>query len=86
MKRTPEEENFRRNIFLWRNYRGMTQLQVAMKAGIQQTSISHYERGAAIPLPETAQWVADALGVDLEVLQQNGFDSSSPTTLQSSPF
>jgi DNA-binding XRE family transcriptional regulator len=55
-------------IRVWREYRGMTQQQVAEKAGISKPYLSQLESGRRRGTTEALSAVARALGVSLEDL------------------
>lgn len=60
-----ESERVMKNIKLieWRNKAGLTQVEVAGKAGIQERAYQNYELGARTPKADTAIRIADAIGV-----------------------
>lgn len=51
----------------WRRYRGYSQLQLAKKSGIRQSTISGIEQGKS-PRLDTARAIADALDCDIDDL------------------
>jgi transcriptional regulator with XRE-family HTH domain len=53
-----------------RTDRGISQGRLAKVAKIHQPSLSKIERGLLIPTPAELQRLADALGVDADVLLQ----------------
>jgi DNA-binding XRE family transcriptional regulator len=55
-------------IRVWRKYRGMTQQQVAEKAGISKSYLSQLESGQRRGTTEVLSAVASALSVSLEDL------------------
>jgi DNA-binding XRE family transcriptional regulator len=55
-------------IRVWREYRGMTQQQVAEKAGISKPYLSQLESGQRKGTTEVLSGLAKALGVSLEDL------------------
>ena len=55
-------------IRIWREYRGMTQQQVAEKAGISKPYLSQLESGQRRGTTEVLSAVASALGVSLKDL------------------
>ena len=63
-------EEFARTITAWRLSRGMTQEQLALRAGISKSAISQIERGinGAMPKPITMSKLAHAFGVAIELL------------------
>ena len=46
----------------------LTQKEICERTGISQTMLSRYHNGRAQPLPATIQRLAEALGVDFDVL------------------
>ena len=54
-------------VKVYREYRGLSQTQLADKAGLRQASVSEAERGAAATVA-TLRKLAKALGVDFEQL------------------
>lgn len=55
-------------IRVWRDYRGMTQQQLAMAAGISASYLSQLESGKHTGTAEVLSAIAGALTVDLEDL------------------
>lgn len=51
------------NLIEQRNKAGLTQVEVAAKAGIQERAYQRYESGGRIPKADVAIRIADALGV-----------------------
>ena len=51
-----------------RDYRGMTQQELADKVGINRTTLTGYESGHRTPDLFTAKRIAAALGVSMDVL------------------
>lgn len=60
-----ESEQVMKNIKLieWRNKAGLTQVEVAEKAGIADRAYQNYEAGERIPRADVAIHIADAVGV-----------------------
>ncbi|MBQ8696421.1 MAG: helix-turn-helix transcriptional regulator [Clostridia bacterium] len=56
------------NIKKLRKAKGMTQLGLQMKTGIEQALISKYESGERVPPTETLIKLADFFGVSLDYL------------------
>ncbi len=46
-----------------RKQKGMSQSELAQKAGVWQTLISRYEREEIAPTTSTLEWICTALGV-----------------------
>ena len=55
-----------------RRSRGLTQPEVAERAGVTQAALSRYENDQRTPEPEVLQRLADALGVTVELLEGAG--------------
>ncbi len=55
-------------VRVWREYRGLTQAQLAGRAGIDQTAVSKIERGARGATVKVMRALADALGVRIDSL------------------
>ena len=55
-------------VRVWRKYRGLTQVELAAKAGIAQTYLSRIELGARTGTAKVLRSLADALGIDLDDL------------------
>lgn len=53
-------------IKAWRNYLGLTQQQVADKAGMLQSAYARLESGDIEPRTETLERIAEAFGLELE--------------------
>lgn len=51
-----------------RDARGLTQLRVAVDAGITPTALARIEAGKAMPKLDTAKKLADVLGVKVDDL------------------
>ena len=58
------------HVCLWehRFRKGLTQIELAKKAGVTQGYISQIEKGAAVPNLFVAKRMADALGISMEQL------------------
>ncbi len=56
------------NLKKLRNQKGLTQLAVQMKTGIEQASLSKYENGERIPPTETLMLLADFYGVSMDYI------------------
>ena len=55
-------------VRVWRGYRGLTQVELAARAGIDQAYLSKIERGTRTGTAKVLRSLADALGVDLDDL------------------
>jgi transcriptional regulator with XRE-family HTH domain len=67
---------------------GLTQRELAARAGTSQSAIARIERGRQLPSVETLQRILRACGLDLElriVLQDTTQDSTIRTTLALTP-
>lgn len=62
-------------IAAWRRHRGLSQAELARRAGLSQVFVSKIERGASHGTPKTRRSLADALDAPLWSLE----DSSGPT-------
>ena len=51
-----------------RDKRGLTQSQLAAKAGLQPSAVSHFEAGRRAPSFANLRYLADALGVSVDLL------------------
>ena len=61
-------DDFRRNLKRIRELRGMTQAEMAARAGIAAASISHFETGQRAPALDTLVKLADALSVTVDAI------------------
>jgi transcriptional regulator with XRE-family HTH domain len=52
-----------------RRLRGLTQVELAARAGVDQSTISSFETGPANPTPETVRAIARALNVSPSALR-----------------
>ena len=64
-KRLVDGENA---VRVWREYRGVTQVKLAARAGITQAYLSRIERGTRTGTTKVLRSLAGALGVDLDDL------------------
>jgi ribosome-binding protein aMBF1 (putative translation factor) len=55
-----------------REQRGLTQVQLAERSGVDQADISRIERGSAFPNEKTLLRLADALDADLALVARTG--------------
>ena len=53
---------------LWREHRGMTQLELSTASGVDRPYISKLEKGGAINKTATCRALAEALGIAMEDL------------------
>lgn len=60
-----ENERFAKNLKLLRNEKGMTQEELAKKAGVSSCTIVSYERMSRMPTLQSASRIANALGVSI---------------------
>ena len=61
-------ENMRNNLKLLRKQRGLTQLQLQLATGIEQSLISKFESGQRIPPTDTLLVLADFYGVSIDYI------------------
>lgn len=54
-----------KHIREYREASGMSQLELALEVGIEQSNISHYECGVRLPNIETLIKIADVFGLKL---------------------
>lgn len=59
------------NIYLWRNFKCLTQEELAKKAGLPRPNLSAIESGAITPSLDTIRAISYALGIAPEVLIAN---------------
>jgi len=57
-------------IYRCRKFRGLSQRQLAKKAGISYQMICFYERGRFEPKFEAVQWCLEAMGFELELKEK----------------
>ena len=57
-------------IRAWREYLGLTQMQVAERAGMAQSALARIERGDGAPRATTLARIADAMGLSATQLQE----------------
>jgi transcriptional regulator with XRE-family HTH domain len=60
----------------WRKRRGVTQNELAAKAGVAQATITRAERGQAVNIPN-ARKIAQALGVEYSELLSDDLDTKA---------
>ncbi len=61
-------KRFRERLRKWRRKRGLTQEELAKRAGVPKVSVSHFETGHRFPNAESLRRLADALGVSADYL------------------
>ena len=54
----------------WRKAKGLTQTELARRAGIAQESVARYETGGITPRRANARKLADGLGISVFELRQ----------------
>ncbi|MCB9764543.1 MAG: helix-turn-helix transcriptional regulator [Alphaproteobacteria bacterium] len=69
-----------RRILLLRHELGLSQAELARRAGMKATEISRYETGATLPTLPTVARLADALQVELAELVV--FNQRTPLTMR----
>ncbi len=74
-KKTVTKETFGQRLRRVRIEKGLSQLQVAEKAGIHNTHLSRYEKDGSRPNGSTLMRLADALGVTADFLMDGPTDS-----------
>lgn len=67
------------NVFRFRTAAGLTQTELAQRAGLRQPRIAEIERGDANPRLETVAKVAHALATEVADLMRNPADTSIGT-------
>lgn len=70
------------NVYRLRTERGLTQTELARRAGMRQPRIAELERGDSSPNQDTLVRVAIALGVDIADLYQPAEARSVPRNSQ----
>lgn len=73
---TPEEKQLTRNrigqrIAALRKLQGLTQEELAMRAGLQRTHVLRIEAGRYAVTLETVQAIAQALGMTVDIVSSN---------------
>ena len=58
----------RKTIHQLRQARGWSQLEVAVRVGVEQSTISDWERGQTIPRPRHLMSLAELFGVSIETI------------------
>jgi transcriptional regulator with XRE-family HTH domain len=67
----------------WRQYRGLSQAHLALKAGLSQVFVSKIERGESHGTPKTRAALASALGAPLWALEEHNKTKRAQSELQS---
>lgn len=65
---TPNESQFQKRLQQTRKMRELNQDQLATKAGMPSTAVSHFESGARKPSFDNLRKLADALEVSIDYL------------------
>ncbi len=63
-------DSMKNNLKLLRKKKGITQLSLQMKTGIEQALISKYENNERIPPTDTLMKLADYYGVSMDYIMQ----------------
>jgi DNA-binding XRE family transcriptional regulator len=58
----------------WRTYFGMSQSELAKKAGVTQAQVANFENGKTIPRADTLLRLSNALNVNAELLWESDDD------------
>lgn len=78
----PESSNpsdvFRERVRLAREMRGLSQAELAKRAGLQDSAISHFETGTRKPSFDNLRRLADALDVTTDYLLGRTSDAGRP--------
>lgn len=72
MSTKSKNDYMRKRIREMRTERGFTQLDLAVRAGLNEGTIETIERGVVTPKPETVRRIAEAMGVGVESLYETG--------------
>lgn len=67
-----DNDYMRERIREMRTERGFTQLDLAVRAGVNEGTINVIERGVVTPKPETVRRIAEALETDVKNLYKTG--------------
>ena len=57
-----------KNLKIYRNEKGITQIRLSIECGVSQETISAYESGKAMPSAETLIRMSNFLGVSIDYL------------------
>lgn len=80
--------NFGKGLYLWRNYRGMTQEELAVKADVTNDTISRHERRPDDPEPPsepsttTKAKLAKALGIKPEDFYRSPLETTPELSIE----
>ena len=64
----------------FREARGLSQTQLAVRAGLSNSTVSEFERGERKPWPRARHALAEALGVRENVLFPGMADETTPSS------
>jgi len=59
----------------WREYRSLTQQELADKIGLTRVALARIESGTSQPRPSTRRALAKALGIRVEELMEPPYDA-----------
>lgn len=65
---TPQNQKFSDRLRITRELRKLSQAELAQKAGLQPSAISHFETGRRSPSFDNLKRLADSLGVSMDYL------------------
>lgn len=83
---TPTQPLFTERLLQARNLRELNQEQLAKKAGLASSAISHFESGTRKPSFENLRKLADALDVSIDYLMGRSTNISSDHSKQPEIF
>ena len=72
-------------IALWREHRGLTQEQLALRIGSTDVSVSRWETGRREPSLSALQAISEALGIDLIDIYRHPKSPSADALLRDQP-
>ncbi len=72
LRKRSSKLDFALNLKLARTAAGLSQAELAERAGIKQNQLSRYERGEQVPSVIVAAEIAEALGIDMNELTRKG--------------
>ena len=81
---SPPPKDFASLLRTAREQKGLSQAELATKAGLQPSAVSHFETGRRAPSFENLRALADALGVTTDYLigRQEGAGAAGPVAEQ----